>query len=276
MTLAAVVLAAGSGTRLRPLTDLRPKPLCPVGNVALLDHALARVQMHADRIAVNVHAHPDQMFEHLKDTDVHVSYEERVALGTAGALGALQEWLADSPVLVVNADTYLHDPDDSMAALMEGWDGGTTRLLVRDIGRASDFGTARYVGAALMPASEVQGLPATPSGLYEARWAAAYAAGTVELIATEARAVDCGTPADYLAANLLTSGGASVIGPGAVVRGSVSESVVWPGAVVEAEEQLHRVVRATGADGELLTVAAVHRPKLTGPREERPTGGASR
>jgi MurNAc alpha-1-phosphate uridylyltransferase len=199
---------------------------------------------------------------------LHLSHEQPVALGTAGALGALQEWLADRPVLVVNADTYSHEtPEhDSVAALLAAWDGTTTRLLCRDRGQASDFGTWQYVGAALMPPSEVRGLPATPAGLYELRWAAAYAAGTVELVETPARVVDCGTPADYLAANLLTSGGESVIGEGAHMRGSATECVIWPGATVEAGEQLHRVIRAVDDRGRPVTVAAEHRPKLTGRR----------
>ena len=55
--------------------------------------------------------------------------------------------------------------------------------------------------------------------------------------------IDCGNPPDYLRANLLASGGASVIGAGAVVEGRVEESVVWPGARVYAGERLVRSVR---------------------------------
>ncbi|HLF41375.1 MAG TPA: sugar phosphate nucleotidyltransferase, partial [Acidimicrobiia bacterium] len=51
---AGVVLAAGLGTRLRPLTDLRPKALCPVGNVALVDLALARLDGLCPDVAVNI------------------------------------------------------------------------------------------------------------------------------------------------------------------------------------------------------------------------------
>ena len=53
--LAGVVLAAGLGTRLRPLTLVRPKPLCPVGDRPLLDHALDRMAAVAGDVAVNVH-----------------------------------------------------------------------------------------------------------------------------------------------------------------------------------------------------------------------------
>ena len=56
--------------------------------------------------------------------------------------------------------------------------------------------------------------------------------------------IDCGTPAQYLAANLAWSGGESVICPGAVVEGTIEQSVVWPGAHVHPEEHLTRAIRA--------------------------------
>ena len=65
MTPVGVVLAAGEGRRLRPLTELRPKALCPVDNVPLLDRALAAVAPYADGLAVNVHHHRDAMLAHL-------------------------------------------------------------------------------------------------------------------------------------------------------------------------------------------------------------------
>src|SRR3546814_7155381 len=81
--LAGVVLAAGAGTRLRPLTLLRPKVLCPVGNVPLIDLALARLGS-VGSVAVNVH-HGRAMLDAHLDPGVHRSYEESL-LGTAGAL----------------------------------------------------------------------------------------------------------------------------------------------------------------------------------------------
>src|SRR6187455_1037387 len=91
--IAAVVLAAGAGTRLRPLTELRPKALCPVNNVPLLEGALARVAAIAGRIAVNAHHRAGQIVEHLAQRDVYISVEEPEALGTAGAVGHLAGWL---------------------------------------------------------------------------------------------------------------------------------------------------------------------------------------
>ena len=53
--LVGVVLAAGEGQRLRPLTELRPKALCPINNTPLLDLAVARVRRHVAEVAVNAH-----------------------------------------------------------------------------------------------------------------------------------------------------------------------------------------------------------------------------
>ena len=84
-----VVLAAGAGTRLRPLTSERPKALCPVGDVPLVDLALGRLSPLVGAVAVNVHHGRAAMEAHLADRpDVHLSLEEPVALGTAGAFGA--------------------------------------------------------------------------------------------------------------------------------------------------------------------------------------------
>src|SRR3954465_14248755 len=104
-SLAGVVLAAGGGERLRPLSRLRPKVLCPVGDRPLVDHALARFDGVTTAIAVNVHHGREQLDAPLAGR-VHVSHEERQALGTAGALGLLKPWIDGRPVLVVNGDTW--------------------------------------------------------------------------------------------------------------------------------------------------------------------------
>jgi N-acetyl-alpha-D-muramate 1-phosphate uridylyltransferase len=71
----------------------------------------------------------------------------------------------------------------------------------------------------------------------------------------DAVAIDCGTPADYLAANLHASGGESVVGAGATVLGRLERCVVWDGAYVGPGETLREVVRA-GTREEPLTVRA--------------------
>lgn len=265
--LAGVVLAAGAGTRLRPLTKLRPKALCPVGGVPLLDHALERVRPHTGEgpanLAVNAHHHAGQVADHVRER-VHLNVESPQALGTAGALGALRDWICGRDVLLTNADAYLPAGlalDGTGEPFTAGWDGERCRLACCPAGSArADFTLAdglpvRYVGACLLPWRLVRELSATPSGLYEVLWRRAVARGGLDLRLVAGPAVDCGTVADYLRANLLASGGESVVGAGARVAGRLTRSVVWDGAEVAADEHLVDVVRAAG-DGQVLTVGA--------------------
>lgn len=239
--MAGVVLAAGAGVRLRPLTRLRPKPLCPVAGVALVDDGLARVAAVTGdgptALAVNVHHGRDQLVAHL-DGRVHLSVENPEPLGTAGALGHLRDWIDGRPVLVVNGDTWCPAP---LGPLLDGWDGERIRVLVAG---SSAMGERARVAGALMAWRDVAGLRAEPSGLWETSWRAALAAGRVEAVRAPPPFVDCGTPAAYLAANLAASGGAPVVGEGAVVEGDLVRSVVWPGAVVRAGEVLIDAIRA--------------------------------
>lgn len=240
--MAGIVLAAGAGTRLAPLSRLRPKALCPVASRPLVDHALDRLRPVTTDLAVNVH-HGRALIEAHLGGRVHLSVEEPLALGTAGALGRLRNWVDGRPTLLTNADAWL--PAD-LGALLEGWDGERVRLLTVVDAARGDFGPDRYCGAALLPWAAVRGLLPVPSGLYELCWAPRWAAGTLDLVRHPGPFVDCGTPAGYLAANLAASGGTAVIGPGAVVaEGAVVErSVVWPGSVVVAGEHLVDAVRA--------------------------------
>jgi NDP-sugar pyrophosphorylase family protein len=244
--LAGVVLAAGAGTRLRPLTDVRPKPLCTVDRRPLLDWALDRVTPHTGEVAVNVHHHAGQMLAALAARGVHVSHEEARALGTAGALGLLRGWLDGRAVLLTNADAwYPAASGEVLADLVAGWDGERPRLLcVPDPG--AEFDGLRYVGTALLPWWSVRHLAPEPSGLYEVSWAALHSHGRVDLVASGLDAVDCGTPRDYLDANLAASGGRPVVEDGARVDGEVVRSVVWSGETVRAGERLVDAVRAAG------------------------------
>jgi len=240
---AAVVLAAGSGARLRPLTAVLPKALCPVNNVAMVDTAVARARSVTPAVAVNVHAGRARMEAHLARAGVHVSVEEPVALGTAGALGNLRPWIDGRPVLVVNADAW-HGAD--LAAFAAGWDGERPRLLTVRDRRLATWGDRAYAGAALLPWRQVRELPATPSGLWEVSWRTLVPGADLELVDHDGPFLDCGSLSSYLAANLLESGGRPVVGPAAVVEGELDRSVVWPGARVRRGETLRCAVRADG------------------------------
>lgn len=104
----AVVLAAGLGTRLRPLTLARPKPLMPLWNVPLLERILRLLEgWGVERIAVNLHSLPEAIQAFLNQrgsrAEIRTSYEPEI-LGTAGALRPLRSFLGAEPFWVVNAD----------------------------------------------------------------------------------------------------------------------------------------------------------------------------
>ncbi len=272
MELAGVVLAAGAGTRLRPLTTLRPKALCPVGTVPLLDLALARLapltgDLPGD-LAVNAHEHAfaPVVAAHVAGR-AHVSVEHGEALGTAGALGALRPWLDGRAVAVTNADAYL---PGSLAGFAQGWDGARSRLLCRPVPGDGDFPSVRpgveYVGACLLPWASVARFEPAPSGLYEVLWRHEAASGALELVTLDEAgagdvAIDCGTPADYLAANLAASGGTSVVDPTAVVEGRIERCVVWDDAYVGPDEYLVDAVRAGTRESPLTVLARAPLPR---------------
>ena len=272
----ALVLAAGEGQRLRPLTEVLPKALCPVGNVALLDHALRRVAgLGLSAVAVNAAYLAEQVVAHVGDR-AHLSVEPDGPLGTAGGVGKLKGWIDGRGVLVGNADAYLADPlrepGKDIAALLDGWSGDTVRMLTLPVepGDTGGFSGRRFAGFSLLPWRRVQDLKAEPSDLVRLVWRPAEADGELELIPYEGTYIDTGTPADYLAANLHAAGPtgliaptatvtgqatSSVIGPGAAVHGTITRCVIWPGATVTASESLTEVIRAPNG----LTVPA-HRP----------------
>jgi N-acetyl-alpha-D-muramate 1-phosphate uridylyltransferase len=234
----AVVLAAGEGARLRPLTRVLPKPLCPVGGTPLIDHAVGRARSATGGVAVNLHHGWAAIEAHL-DGRVHRSIEEREPLGTAGALGQLRPWIDGRGTLVLNGDTWC---PGSLAEFVTGWDGARVRLLL-----AGDdhLRPTSPIAAALMPWREVAGLEPVPSGLYESSWGALAAADRIETVRWDGPCLDCGTPARYLAANMAASGGEPVVGDGARMDGQLIRSVVWAGASVLPGERLVDAVRAS-------------------------------
>jgi NDP-sugar pyrophosphorylase family protein len=237
-SVAAVVLGAGAGTRLRPLSTLRPKVLCPVNGVPLVDLAIDRARAVADDVAVNVHHGRDALVAHL-DGRVHVSIEDGdEALGTAGGVGHLRGWLDGRAAFVLNGDTW--SPVD-LAPHVADWDGERVRVLVT--GEDAVLGPSSGIAASLLPPSVVATLPDSPAGLYEVCWKPALDAGRLEVVAAGGPFIPVDRPADYLAANLAASGGDSVIGEGAVVDGEIIRCVLWPGAVVRRGEVLVDAIR---------------------------------
>lgn len=234
-SLAGVALGAGAGTRLRPLTVHTPKVLCPVAGTPLVDHALGRLRSVTTELAVNVHESQPLLREHL-DGRVRISSETGPALGTAGALAPLHDWIDGRGTVVVNGDTWC---PGGLEPLVEGWDGERIRILV--VGHRP-FGPSSAIAGSLLPWNDVNRLTATPSGLWEVMWREAFAADRIDTVHHHGPFVDCASPADYLRANLAAAGG-SAIDPDAVVEGEVHASVVWAGAWVGPHEVLDHAIR---------------------------------
>jgi MurNAc alpha-1-phosphate uridylyltransferase len=269
--LCAVVLAAGEGQRLRPLTARVPKALCPVGNVPLLDHALARVARlgFADpaTVAVNASYLGDQVVAHVGGR-AHVSPEDH-PLGTSGGVAKLRTWIDGRGVLVGNADAYLAGDGADPVALLDGWDGETVRLFGQPApDEAYGFSGHRFAGFSLLPWRYVRDLAPEPTELVRTVWRPAEAEGALEVVTFTGTYLDTGTPRHYLAANLHAAGDGSLIAPdaavtgpveravvgaGAVVEGALTRAVVWAGGHVSPDEHLVDAIRV----GTSLTVAAV-------------------
>ena len=171
-----------------------PKALLPVGGVPLLDLAIGRVRPLVDEVAVNAHYLHEQIADHLAGADIHLSIEQPEALGTAGALGNLRDWIDGRDVLLTNSDAWYSEPPPALA-------GPDMHLLAVDRGEAADFGNWQYAGTSWLPWSVVERFEPVPGGLYEVCWREAWATNRLDLVPYEGTFIDCGTPADYARAN---------------------------------------------------------------------------
>ncbi|MCI9868064.1 nucleotidyltransferase family protein [Rhizobium skierniewicense] len=106
----AMVLAAGLGTRMRPITDTIPKPLVRIAGRPMIDYILDMlVAAGVETIAVNIHHHADQMVAHLnarKDVRILISDEREQLMNSGGGLAKGLKLLEAGPVLVMNADLF--------------------------------------------------------------------------------------------------------------------------------------------------------------------------
>ncbi|HTI82829.1 MAG TPA: nucleotidyltransferase family protein [Acetobacteraceae bacterium] len=126
----AMVLAAGLGTRMRPLTDRTAKPLLPLGGRTLLDHALDRLaEAGVETVVVNAHWHADLVKAHLRSRTVAprtVISDEPVLLETGGAVKAVLDLLGPAPFFVVNGDAFWVDgPRPALSRLAAAFDASS-------------------------------------------------------------------------------------------------------------------------------------------------------
>lgn len=133
----AMVMAAGMGSRMLPLTESRPKPLVEVGGRTLLDHTLDRLaEAGVEHVIVNVHYRADQIIAHLasrKRPDIVVSDETGLLLDTGGGVKKALPLLGSNPFLTLNTDAlWIEGVNATLPMLVGGFDEKTmdARLLL--------------------------------------------------------------------------------------------------------------------------------------------------
>ena len=188
-----MILAAGLGTRMRPLTDDTPKPLLKLAGKPLLDRVATLAHAEgATRFVVNAHHHLDRMKPHvlaldasLGGTHFELSVEESL-LNTGGGLRAALPLLEGDPVFVMNSDSLWLPGDRPLHRMVEAYDGHIVLLCVHPF-RASGFSRRShdfclapngevtndagapviYAGTALIPRHLVEAAPAGAFSLFD-------------------------------------------------------------------------------------------------------------
>ena len=131
----AMVLAAGLGLRMRPITDKTPKPMVKVADRTLLDHALDRLKaVGVEKAVVNTHHLGEQISGHLKfrrDMEIVISDEAGALLETGGGVKKALPHLGSDPFYVVNADVlWLNGTTDGLARLAASWEDDKMDVLL--------------------------------------------------------------------------------------------------------------------------------------------------
>jgi len=215
----AMVLAAGLGTRLRPYSLIRPKPLFPVLDTPLLTHTLAQLRRSgAEEIVVNAHHLREQIRTMLHgQEDVHVQMED-LELGTGGGLRLAQSRFGTAPFLAVNGD-IVHDFDLAAIHRRHCASGAEVTMVLHDCprfnnvrvdgeGRIRGFSGGAGKGERLLAFTGVQVInPAVlsliPEGVFynliDCYRALLAGGGNIQaLVVADHFWTDMGTPADYL------------------------------------------------------------------------------
>lgn len=140
-----MVMAAGLGTRMRPLTECTPKPLIKVAGKPLIDHVLERLAAAGvRRVVVNVHYLPDQieayLGTHAHGLDIRISDERDLLLETGGGLVRAAPLIDCDPFLAVNSDNlWIDGPVDTVRLLASHWDDERMDALLLLVPQARAF-----------------------------------------------------------------------------------------------------------------------------------------
>ena len=172
----AMVLAAGLGLRMRPLTDRMPKPMVPVAGKPLLDHVLDKLaDAGVSDAVVNVHYLPDQIIDHVAHRSrprIAISDERDQVLGTGGAVVKALPLLGDAPFYHLNADTmWIDGVRPNLARMADAFDPARMDILLlmaptaTSIGYSGNGDYAMLTDGALRKRKENQIVPFVYAGV---------------------------------------------------------------------------------------------------------------
>jgi MurNAc alpha-1-phosphate uridylyltransferase len=141
----AMVLAAGLGTRMRPLTDSMPKALVPVAGRSLIDRVLDELAAAGvERVVVNVHHFADQMERHLagrRDLEVLISDERERLLDSGGGIQHARRLLGAAPIFVANIDSlWINAGEPPLETLKRAWNPELMDLVLLLVSRGRGIG----------------------------------------------------------------------------------------------------------------------------------------
>jgi mannose-1-phosphate guanylyltransferase len=273
---AAMILCAGKGTRLAPLSTWCAKPLVPVGDRPALAHVVARVRALGGAIVVNAHHRASDVRAFAEEEAIAVS-EERELLGTAGGVAHARALLGEGDVVLWNGDILVdldptalvraHVSSGLVATLAivprergEGNVGvdasGSVVRLRRETTRAGEARGGEFVGVHVIGAELRRAIPAQGGLIEDVYLPALHGGARLGVFAAPPAFIDIGTPKAYFDANLAwlrarSASGAddSWIGDGASIDPSarVVASVIGRGARVVGSGDVERCVVWPGA-----------------------------
>jgi mannose-1-phosphate guanylyltransferase len=283
MLSAAMVLAAGLGTRLRPLTEWCAKPLVPVGDQPALGHVLAQLRAAGiARLVVNAHHRLADMRAFAKETpDISVS-EEPDLLGTAGGVAHALGRLGSGDVLVYNADTFAqidlraladaHAGDEERATLVVrarapgqgsvGLDENQRLVRLRNERIRTEAYGGDFLGVQVIGAALLRRLPRRGCLVGDTYIHALHRGFDLRAFLHPGPSFDIGTPRGYLDANLawLAARGTSHwAGAGARIdpQVAVAETILGAGAAASGRGTISRCVVWPGATARAPVADAV-------------------
>ncbi len=268
------ILGAGLGTRLRPLTDVLPKPLVPLFHKPLAMWAVEACEAVGCRsFAINTHHLPEKWQGFGEGRDISFFHEE-VLLETGGGLKNIESWMDEGSLLIHNGDIFssmdlrklvdAHEASGDQVTLALRSEGGGKRISLGENGRVEDVrsevrslpGTHVFTGIYCVKKEFLRRLPAAEViAVIPAFQELVREGGLGGVVLDDGEWMDLGDVESYLRAHRVLSlqepvhpeamigKGAviesSVIGKGSVIAAGVriTDSVVWPGAQVSGDTE---------------------------------------